>query len=195
MKRFFPLVVMTFLALLLTNTADAQDFDFPQVDKSPMDMSYYPDRAAFRNFAKTEAEKQANEPVIRAIYSRPSKKGRAIFGELEKFGTTWRVGANETTELKFFKDVTIGGTKVPAGTYTLFAVLGEKEWKVVLNTDLYGWGAYVYDESKDVASITVPTETVKEPIEVFSIIFEKVDDGVHMIMGWDDTVVRVPIQL
>jgi hypothetical protein len=106
----------------------------------------------------------------------------------------WRLGANESTEILFYKDVTIGGKKVKAGRYSMYAELGEKEWRVVINSDTDGWGAYQYDPKHDVAAVTVPVETVEEPIEVFSIVFEKADDGAQMIMGWDDTVVRVPIR-
>ena len=96
---------VTTLLLLLTlgclPMLNAQDF--PDLDKSPMDMAYYPNRAAFRSFAKTDAEREAGEPVMRVIYSRPQKKDRVVFGELVKYGEMWRIGANEATEITFFK--------------------------------------------------------------------------------------------
>jgi len=191
MKKLFPIALVLLLVLGFNQLAQAQKF--PSLDKSSLDMAYYPPRAATRGFAKTVEAKKATEPVIRVIYSRPQKKGRNIFGGLEEFGTMWRIGANESTEILFFKEVTIGGSKVSAGRYTMYAELGEKEWKVVINTDTDGWGAYHYNADNDVASITVPVEKVKNTIEAFSIIFEKADDGAHLIMGWDKTVVRVPI--
>lgn len=191
MKKFLPIALVGLFLLGFPQLGRTQKFT--AVDKSPLDMAYYPPRAATRGFAKTEEEKKAAEPVIRVIYSRPMKKGRDIFGGLESYGTMWRLGANESTEILFFKDVTIGGKKVKAGRYSMYAELGEKEWRVVINSDTDGWGAYHYNPEHDVAAVTVPVETVEEPIEVFSILFEKADDGAHLIMGWDDTVVRVPI--
>jgi hypothetical protein len=192
MKSLLPLFLAALFILSFQPEASAQDF--PKVDKSPMDMAYYPNRAAFRNFEKTEEAKKANAPKIRVLYSRPMKKGRDIFGDLLKFGTNWRLGANETTEIQFYQDVEIGGSKVAAGTYTVYAILGEKEWNVIFNTDLDGWGAYAYNEGNDVARVQVPVETTESTIEAFSIMFAEAQDGAHMVMGWDDTIVRVPIK-
>ncbi|MCB0562246.1 MAG: DUF2911 domain-containing protein [Lewinellaceae bacterium] len=185
------------IALLLATTlaflpqADAQDFS--DLDKSPMDAAYYPQRAAFRAFAKTDEEKMANQPMIRVLYSRPQMKGREVFGGIVKYGETWRLGANESTEIHFYQDVTINGTAVKAGRYTVYAIPGEKEWEVSFSSDLDNWGAYAYNPEHNVATITVPVEASEKPIEAFSITFDKADDGAHMIMGWEKTVVRVPI--
>lgn len=192
MKNFLPIALIGLFLIGFSTTMQAQDF--PKLDASPMDMTYYPPRAAFRAFAKTEAEKKAAQPVIRVIYSRPRKKGRDIFGGLEEYGSVWRVGANESAEILFLEDVKIDGKKVKAGRYTMYARLGETEWEILFNTDTDGWGAYAYNEKNDAASITVPVEKADKPIEAFSIVFEKADDGAHMIMGWDDTIVRVPIE-
>ncbi|MCB0581284.1 MAG: DUF2911 domain-containing protein [Phaeodactylibacter sp.] len=109
------------------------------------------------------------------------------------YDKVWRLGANESTEIHFFEDVTINGTEVAAGRYTVYATPGEKEWEVSFNTDVDTWGAYAYNAEKNVASITVPAETAEKAIEAFSITFEKAEDGAHMVMGWENTVVRVPI--
>lgn len=198
MKKFFPIALIGLFLLSFGQFAQAQAEKsegpkFAEVDKSVLDIAYYPPRAAFRNFAKTAEEKKAGQPVVRVIYSRPLKNGRDVFGELLEFGEVWRVGANESTEVLFLQDVSIGGQRVKAGRYTLYATLGEKEWKVSFNTDLDGWGAYAYNADHDVASISVPVGKSSKTIEAFSIAFEKADDGAHMIMGWDDAVVRVPI--
>lgn len=192
MKQFLPITLIALFLMGFGLRAKAQDF--PKLDASPLDMAYYPTRAAFRAFAKTDEEKKASEPIIRVLYSRPQKKGRDIFGGLEEYGSMWRIGANESAEIIFFQDVKIGGKKVKAGRYTMYAELGETTWNVVFNTDTDGWGAYAYNASNDVASVSVPVEKAKESIESFSIVFEKADEGAHMIMGWDDTIVRVPIQ-
>jgi len=79
-------------------------------DASPMDLAQYPNSSRFRNFQEPEDLDKAIAKV-RVVYSRPQMKGRKIFGELLKFGETWRVGANQTTEVTFFQDVMIGGEK------------------------------------------------------------------------------------
>ncbi len=170
--------------------------EFPKLDSSPMDASYFPARAQFRNFAKTEAEKKAAEPKIRVVYSRPQKKGRDIFGDLQKYGEIWRVGANESTEIHFYQDVKVGGTSLKAGRYTVYAVPQENEWEVHFSTDLDGWGHYAFNpDESTVAKITVPTAKTETTVEALSIVFEEADPGAHMIIAWDDTMVRVPIEL
>lgn len=169
--------------------------EFPKMDGSPMDAAYYPPRAAFRAFAKTDEERKAGEPIIRVIYSRPQVKGRTIFGDLQKYGEWWRIGANEATEIMLFQDVKVGGKTISAGRYTIYAMLQENEWEIHFSTDNDGWGHYAFkpDESS-VASITVPTQATSETVEAMGIFFEKSDDGAHMVIGWDDTMVRVPFQ-
>lgn len=192
MNRLLTITLLMGALLAFLPQGNAQDFS--DLDKSPMDAAYYPPRAAFRAFAKTDEEKAASQPVIRVLYSRPQMKEREVFGGIVKYGETWRLGANESTEIHFYKDVAIGGKEVKAGRYTVYATPGEKEWEVVFNTDLDGWGAYAYNPENNVASITVPAEASDKPIEAFSIAFEQADNGAHMIMGWENTVVRVPIE-
>ena len=184
-------LVLTFsLLLLFVFSADAQDF--PQMDKSPMDAAYFPNRITFRNFAKTDEEKNATA-VVRVLYSRPQKNGRNVFGELVKYGEVWRVGANEAAEIHFFEDVNVGDQRVKAGRYTMYATVNESEWTVHISTDLDVWGHYAYNAAHDVASITVPTAKTAETVEAFSVVFKKVDTGAHLVMAWDDTQVEVPI--
>jgi hypothetical protein len=162
----------TLLFLMLMATAPslfAQEF--PDVDKSPMDMAYYPPRAAFRSFAKSAEERAADEPVFRIIYSRPAAKGRVVFGELVKYGEMWRIGANEATEITFLHDVKIGDQPVKAGRYTMYAMVNEKEWTVYFSLDLDMWGQYSFKpEESSVAAITVPVATVKEANELLGIV-------------------------
>lgn len=183
--------VLTF-ALLLVLGVGASAQEFPQLDKSPLDVAYYPTRIAFRNFADNEAEKKA-EPVARVIYSRPQKNGRKIFGDLVKYGSVWRLGANEATEVEFFKDVNIGEHRVKAGRYTMYATIEQDKWEVVFSTDLDVWGAYSYNAGHNVVSISVPTEKTEAPVEAFAVMFKEVEGGAHMILAWDDTMVQVPI--
>lgn len=187
-------LLITLIFLLGLTTLQAQEF--PKMDNSPMDAAYFPPRAAFRSFAKTDEAKKADQPKIRVVYSRPQKKGRVIFGELQKYGEVWRLGANESTEVLFLKDAKVNGKTLKAGRYTMYAVPQANEWEVHFSSDLDGWGQYAFDPAKStLAKITVPTQKTESAVESFSIMFEAVDNGAHMIIGWDDTMVRVPIEI
>ena len=134
---------------------------FRGLDKSPMDMAYYPDDYAHdRKFAP--AKIGTDKAMIRATYGRPGKKDREIFGtKLAPYGKVWRLGADEASEVKFYQDVMVGGKKIPAGTYTLYAIPTEKDWTVIFSSDLDQWGAYSYNESLDVARVTVPVQKME----------------------------------
>lgn len=179
-------------AFLIIGSAYSQEF--PKMDASPMDAAYYPNRAAFRAFAKTEEEKKAGEPKIRVLYSRPQAKDREVFGNLVKYGEIWRVGANESTEILFYQDVTVGGTKLKAGRYTIYAVPQKENWEVHFSTDKDNWGQYAFKpEESTVAKITVPTQKTPEMVEAMAIVFEGTDSGANMVIGWENTMVSVPI--
>jgi len=72
---------------------------------------------------------------VKIDYSKPSVKGRKIFGGLEKYGDVWRTGANETTTIEFSAPVKIEGQNVAAGKYSLFTIPGENEWTIIINSD------------------------------------------------------------
>ena len=164
-------------------------------DKSPMDMAYYPDNFAHdRKFApKLIGDMPA---IVRITYSRPAKKEREVFGtKIVPYGEVWRLGANESSEIKFYQDVTIQGKKVKAGTYSLFAIPTATEWTIILNKDLDFWGAYSYNKDNDVLRVNVPTKKTDEVVENFSIqcIKGSNDKETTMKLAWDMTLVEVPI--
>eukprot|EP01090_Pellita_catalonica_P018861 TRINITY_DN622_c0_g1_i1.p1 TRINITY_DN622_c0_g1~~TRINITY_DN622_c0_g1_i1.p1 ORF type:complete len:148 (-),score=35.82 TRINITY_DN622_c0_g1_i1:272-715(-) len=134
-----------------------------------------------------------SDKKVKVVYSRPQLKGRSL-AKLAPMGKVWRTGANEAAEITFYKDITFGGKKVKAGTYTLFTIPGEKEWTLILNTAKNVWGSYFYNESEDVARVTAPTSKSDETIEAFSIVFEGEDDTFNMYIGWDNVIVTVPIK-
>ncbi len=184
MKRLF---FSTILVILFCNASFAQTFTGP--DKSPMDMAYYPD-----NFAHDR--KPGQKAMIRVTYSRPQKNNREIFGKLVPYGKVWRTGANEATEIKFYRDVELGGKKVKAGSYSLFTIPGEKEWTIILNSDLDYWGAYSYNEKHDVLRVMAPATSLSNSVEDFTIQFENKDAGTPVMkLAWDKTVAEVPIKL
>ena len=190
MKKILPLLCLFGLIII-----EVQAQKLRGTDKSPMDMAYYPDNFAHdRKFApKLIGDMPA---IVRITYSRPAKKEREVFGtKIVPYGEVWRLGANESTEIKFYQDVTIQGKKVKAGTYSLFAIPTATEWTIILNKDLDFWGAYSYNKDNDVLRVNVPTKKTDEVVENFSIqcIKGSNDKETTMKMAWDMTLVEVPI--
>lgn len=174
-----------------TATSITSAVKVPALDKSPMDMAYFP---ADYPILKTQS-KVSTPPDIRVIYSRPQRDGRIIFGQLVEYNKVWRLGANEATEIQFFKDVTIAGKKIPKGRYTLYAVPTETRWTIILNKDTDTWGAFVYDEKKDVLRTDVPVQTLSAPVDAFSMDFNKTSKGADLFIAWDNVSVTLPIAI
>jgi len=177
-------ILLSSMLCIATISANAQTFR--GLDKSPMDMAYYPD-----NFAHDR--KDGEKALIKVTYSRPAKNNRAVIGNLIPLGKVWRMGADESAEIKFYQDGTFGGQKVKAGVYSLFAIAGETEWTIILNKDVDFWGAYKYKEANDVLRVKVPAKKSDTAIENFSIQFAKEGNGGVMNLGWENTVVSVPV--
>ena len=110
-----------------------------------------------------------------------------------EFGKVWRLGANEATEIEFYKDAKFAGNKVKKGRYSIFAIPFEDKWTIILNRDTDVWGAFQYDEKKDVLRTEVKLEKQPEPIEAFTLLFDKTDTGANMIMAWDNVKATLPI--
>lgn len=161
---------------------------------SPMDLVQYPNMSRLRNFVE-EDELEANEPQVRVVYSRPQMKGRTIFGDLLEYGEMWRVGANETTEITFFKDVEINGTHIDAGRYGLFAKVNEANWEFIIHSNPQSWGPPNHDASKNVLVYTAKTEKTPETLEVLSMTFVESGDSIHLVVGWENTMARLPIKV
>lgn len=167
----------------------AQTNSFPPVDKSPMDMSYYP-----ANYPVQKIQDKITEPLTaRVIYSRPQKLGRVIFGDLVKYGEIWRMGANEATEIQFFRHVKIGGKKIKPGRYTLYALVSEASWTIILNNETDIWGAFKYNAKKDMVRAEVPVQKTDSAIESLSMIFEKTTTGINLVIAWDMVKATLPI--
>ena len=163
----------------------------PEVDKSPLDISYYPN-----NYPILKIQNKATEPLVaRILYSRPQKQGRKIFGELVEYGKVWRLGANEATEIEFYKDVKIGGKKIAKGRYTLYAIVNENTWTMILNKDTDIWGAFKYDSKKDVVRTEVDVQKTEEVVESMSMWFEKSTNGISLIVAWEQVKISFPITL
>lgn len=161
-------------------------------DASPLDLIQYPPMSRLRNLVEPD-QKEANAPQVRVVYSRPLKKGRTIFGELVPYGSLWRLGANETNEVTFFRDVVVGSTKVPAGTYGLFATVNKDNWEFVLHKNIQSWGEANHDPATNVATYRAKTESTPETLEALSMTFVEAGDDIHLVVGWADTMARLPI--
>ncbi|WP_317194629.1 DUF2911 domain-containing protein [Algoriphagus lutimaris] len=125
---------------------------------------------------------------VSVSYSRPSKKGRKIFGELVPYGAIWRTGANGATILSFSTDVKIHGKDVPKGQYALYSIPDKKSWTIILSKNTKLWGAIGYNPDEDIIRFDVtPTKTKKE-YETFEISFTNMTDkGADLTMAWDQT--------
>lgn len=152
---------------------------FDMLDEAPVDIAYL-------------RTSQNSEPMVKVVYSRPSKKEGEVFGDLVPYGEVWRTGANEATEVTFFTDMLFGGKLVRAGRYVMHSIPGESEWTIILNSNTDTYGAFFYNPKKDVARIKVPAKKDK-PIDIFSIAFSKNIKDSYLVLAWDRTRVNIPL--
>lgn len=133
---------------------------------------------------------------IEIVYSRPSMKGRTIFGGLVPYDEVWRAGANAATRVSFSTPVTFGGKEIPEGSYSLFAIPGKGEWTVILNKTVQQWGAYKYDPSQDVARVSVKPEKLRNAVESFTISVDDIGPGTATLaLTWEKTRAAVPLKI
>src|SRR5215467_7115383 len=140
------------------------------------------------------AEVTLNGKKITIDYSRPSLKGRKVGQELAPYGQVWRTGANEATALTTEVDLNIGGTKVPAGKYTLWTLPSEGTWKLIINKQTGQWGTR-YDESQDLARVDMKKSPLPQTVEQFTISFEKKKENLaDLNLDWETTRLTVPVK-
>lgn len=182
-------MMAVFICVCIYSSAIAQStVSLPPVDKSPLDLCYYPN-----NYPVLKIQNKATEPLAaRILYSRPQKNGRQVYGELVEYGKVWRLGANEATELELYKDVKVGTNKVKKGRYTIYAIPYPDKWTIILNKETDIWGAFQYDEKKDILRTDILVEKQQQPVETFSMAFEKINGGANLVISWDDVKASVP---
>jgi len=186
-------IILSVCTLLILSGIDAQTSvsKLPALDKSPMDMAYFP-----VNYPVLKIQDKITEPLVaRVIYSRPQKSNRTVFGELVEYNQVWRVGANEATEIEFYRDVKIAGKKIIKGKYTLYAIITPSDWTLILNKETDTWGAFKYDGKKDVVRVTVPAQKTAEMVDAFAIFFDKSGANINLNIAWDTVQVSLPIML
>ncbi len=133
----------------------------------------------------------AGKANVTIEYGRPSLKGRkAVGGQLVPFGQVWRTGADEATTLTTDADLMIGTLAVPAGSYSLFTLPAEKEWKLIVNKNAKQWGAFSYKEAEDLGRVAMKMKSLAAPVEQFTI---AIKDGM-IVMSWENTEVSVALK-
>ena len=130
-------------------------------------------------------------------YSAPSKRDRAIIGGLVPYGQVWRTGANAATTLTTATDLMIGTIHVPAGTYTLYTIPGEKEWTLIVNKQTGQWGTK-YDQAQDLGRTKMAVTPVKDTVETFAISLDptpKKNNQGTLALTWENTRASVPVMV
>lgn len=130
-------------------------------------------------------------------YSRPSAKGRTVYGDLVPFGKNWRTGANANTTVSFTTDVTISGKTLKKGTYALFTTPKADSWDIIFYTDTNNWGLpQNWDESKVALKASIKPETLSKAVETFTIeVNNLTNDGASLDLAWERTRVSLPFSV
>ncbi len=129
-------------------------------------------------------------------YSRPSVKGREIFGGLVPFGEVWRTGANQPSKISFSDDVVLGGEAIPAGQYAFYTIPARDEWTIIIykNTDL--WGAMGYDPKGDLVRFKVKPTQLAQPVESMTFRIDALrNDGALLCLEWDRMRIAIPLEV
>lgn len=170
------LVAVPLFVLILTVIA------LPQQDKSQ------------RPSPPGTAEVTLKGKKITIDYGRPYLKGRHVGQELAPFGKVWRTGANEATSFVTEGNVRVGDADVPAGSYTLYSLPSEGTWKLIINKQTGQWGTK-YDESKDLARVDMQKSQLSQPVEQFTISFDKTGDSTaNLVMEWENIRLTVAVK-
>ena len=135
---------------------------------------------------------------VKVCFSRPRTLGRPIMGRVVPYGRPWRMGADEATSILIPTRARVAGLNLEPGWYSLYAVPGEREWRIVINADIRRWGVPI-DESvraRDLGSVAVPVETETQVEELLSMRFGRTGpNAATLVIRWDRTTIRVPVVL
>lgn len=165
------------LSALLTSGVYAQDLKLPALSPT------------------SKLTQEFSTSNIEISYSRPSMRGRKIFGELVAFGNVWRTGANSATKVKFGEDVTVGGQAVKAGEYAIYTIPGATEWEIILNKGIGNWGNAGYDKADDVARFKIAPKALDKNIQTFTINIGNITYSTCNIeMMWEKTKIIIPVK-
>ncbi|NDI99238.1 DUF2911 domain-containing protein [Flavobacterium sp. LaA7.5] len=146
---------------------------------------------------KTVVEQTVGLTDVKIEYSRPSAKGRSVYGELVPFGRMWRTGANANTTISFTDDVVIGGKTLAAGKYALFTQPKADNWDIIFYTDTNNWGLpEEWDSKKEALRVTAKPEFLTRNIETLTIGMNNLDNNYGFLeIAWEKTMVSVKIEV
>jgi hypothetical protein len=146
---------------------------------------------------RAEIKQTVGLTEVEVSYSRPSSKGRIVYGNLVPFGRVWRTGANLNTTVSFSDDVTIDGKSLKKGTYALFTIPKADSWDIIFYTNIENWGVPdPWDESKVALKTTAKTQILSRPIETFTIGINGLDNNYgHLEISWERTLVAVKFEV
>lgn len=168
MKKTFS--ILAFALFLIGTVAYSQQLQMPQASPS------------------AKISQQVGLTDVTVEYSRPSTKGRKIFGELVPYGQVWRTGANAATILDFSTDVEISGNPIPAGKYAMYSIPDKDKWTIVFSKNTELWGAIGYNADEDVLRFEVEPKKLSRKYETFEISFNNMtDDGADLSLKWENT--------
>lgn len=146
---------------------------------------------------KANIEQMVGLTDVKIEYSRPSSKGRPVFGELVPFGKIWRTGANLNTLISFTDDVIIGGKTLPKGQYALYTQPKADSWDIIFYTDTGNWGLpEKWDDKKEILRTTVKPEFLSRNVETFTIGINNLDNDYGFLeIAWEKTLVSVKFEV
>jgi hypothetical protein len=177
MRKAIPIVFVACLGLGL----------FVFVSRAHQDKSSRPSPAA------TASLDLGNGKSITIDYSSPRLKGRKLGKDLAPYGEVWRTGANEATTFVTTADVSVGGTPVPTGNYTLFTIPNPDKWVLIISKKTGEWGTNYPGPSNDLARIDMKVSSLPSPVENFTVSFNKSSSGGTLNLEWETTRASVPI--
>ena len=147
----------------------------------------------------SEVEQMVGLTEIEIEYSRPSMRGREVFGNLVPFGKVWRTGADNSTKISFDTDVIISGKTIQSGTYSIFSIPNKESWEIILYSDVELWGVpRDWSENKIVFSSIFDVKKLKKSntVETFTISFNDLtNNDVNMSISWENTSVDIKIEV
>lgn len=170
-KKMKNILAATSIALMTIGAANAQQLKVPA--PSPL-------QTLKQAFALSD---------ITIEYSRPSVKGRTIYGDVVPFGKVWRTGANSATKITFGEDVKVEGKDVAAGTYAIYSIPNKDSWEIMLYKDLtLGGNVAEYKAENEVLKIKVTPTALANKVETFSINVADITANTCAIeLVWDKT--------
>lgn len=179
MRKRVSYLVATFLLTILVSSVTAYMQTGTGQKKAPLS-------------PPAKAEATIGGKKISIAYSTPSMRGRKIIGELVPYDKVWRTGANDATTLVTEADLQFGELRVPKGTYTLYTLPGQAEWKLIVNKQTGQWGTE-YSEGQDLGRVTMQVKQVSASAEKFAINLEPAGNkGGLLKMTWENTEASVP---